>query len=166
MASICCSPPDRRSALRSRHLLQLGQHLQQLVLAVRCPAASVRPAARQPQVLADGEPGRTSARPSGHERRGPGQTSWYAGVPPIFSPDSSTVPAIGWFSPAIVSSVVVFPAPFGPSSAHHLARADLQVELADDRDAPVARRQVPDDEGVAGPSGSVSGWCPHGALPR
>ena len=38
-------------------------------------------------------------------------------MPLTFSPDSSTVPEIGWFSPAIVSRVVVFPAPFGPSSA-------------------------------------------------
>ena len=42
---------------------------------------------------------------------------------PQFRPSSSTVPSSGTVSPSQISMVVVFPAPFGPSSPKHSPRA-------------------------------------------
>ena len=43
----------------------------------------------------------------------------------------------------VVSSVVVLPAPFGPSSATISPGVDVQVEIAHDRHVVVARRRGP-----------------------
>ena len=63
-------------------------------------------------------------------------------VPSTTSPSTSTLPASGASRPDRVSSVVVLPAPFGPSSATTSPGPDREVEVAHDGDAAVAGVQT------------------------
>ena len=106
-ASICCSPPDGSPALRSRHLRSSGSRSRTSSWPASRPADRRRfsPAVR----LAN------SARPSGTSD-GPPRASRCADLPAMSLPSIRIVPASGRCSPAMVASVVVFPAPLGPIS--------------------------------------------------
>ena len=66
-------------------------------------------------MLANGQPGKQ--RPSlGHERQSPAGQEVGGHAPDVLA-GKLDLPEIGRLSPAIVSRVVVLPAPLGPSSA-------------------------------------------------
>ena len=109
-ASICCSPPDSRPARRSA---MLGERREVLVGDVGVePLAAVS----EPEVLGDGEAEEHAAtlRHVGDAELCPrgGRAARRCR-----SPSTRITPAIGRTRPEIARSVVVLPAPFGPSRA-------------------------------------------------
>ncbi len=60
---------------------------------------------------------------------------------PSAKPRTSTCPSSGRSSPSRISTVVVLPAPFGPSSPKHFAAVDPKIDPADRLDVAVAHNQ-------------------------
>ena len=149
-----------------------GEHL--LLAARQQPGPPVRAAGRAPGSTATASSRRCAGRAAPSRRfsrdREPGEQRPVLGheaeAPPgvavrrprqsTGSPEHRTAPPSGRSRPAIVSSVVVLPAPFGPEQRHDLARVDGAV----DRSRTTAR------PAVAGVAGRRSRAARHRPRPR
>ncbi len=107
IASICCSPPDNRPAGRSSRRSRAGKYRSARDRSEPCALPSRRFSATVSWKNSDRSSG-TCARPD--------RAILWTGRCATLRPSTRTSPAMMGSSPDTVSSVVVLPAPFGPSS--------------------------------------------------
>src|SRR5439155_1724801 len=113
MLTICCSPPLSLPALSLDLSLSLGKSLytkSRVSSATRLARREYVPSLRLSSVESPGN----SLLPSGQDAM-PSSTLLNAGTSVISLPPKQTLPFQGLRRPLTVFSVVVFPAPFGPT---------------------------------------------------
>ena len=120
-ASICCSPPDRVPAAREACRARSGNR----AYAISSTCRLLRPVKVIISRLSRTERLGNTPRPSGI-RHTPARARSRAGAPVTSRPPSSSRPERSGWTPAATRSVVVLPAPFGPSSATTWPAATLR----------------------------------------
>ena len=137
IAHICCSPPDSVPASCRRRSQSRGNSSKTRATDSALARPGRRSAAAELQILqrpsSSGRAGAPPARARCRARRSPPATARRCAAP-----SNSIAPRLSGSRPEIALSVVVLPAPFDADERHGLAVPDLERDVADGGDVPVA----------------------------